>query len=368
MRQIKIALVNDTVYPFSKGGAQKRVYEIARRLVQRGHEVHWYGMDYGRTEIDGIRLHAVSPLYRMYTSDGRRIITQAMKFGLRLRVKEKVDIIDCMNFPYLHCFRAKESAVRQGIPLVITWFEFWGDYWHEYMKIPLLAQIGRTVERAVTKLPDLIIADSEKVKQQLVDVKVESDRVRVIPDGVDTKLIASVEPSKDKCDVVYVGRILAHKNVDMLLRAIAGLRGVTATVIGDGQNRAECERLATELGIRNRVKFLGRVEKDEDVYAIMKSAKVLVLPSTQEGHPLVIPEANASGTPVIGISGVCDEFIEHGWTGYLSPLRELPMKMLISRALELYPKFRIPCITEAEKYDWEVITDKVEDAYKELLW
>ena len=361
---MKIAVINDTVYPFSKGGAQKRVYEISRRLVQRGHEVHWYGMDYGAKEIEGIILHAVCPAYRMYTDGGRRLVSQALRFALQLGIKGNMDVIDCMNFPYLHCFSTKLSATLHNTPLIITWFEFWGNYWKEYSG--KLALLGMSIERIVTMLPNMIIADSEKVKHQLVSARVKEGKIRVVPDGVNTKMIAEVEPSLDKCDVVYVGRVLAHKNVDMLVRTVAGMKNVTLTVIGDGSNRPECVRLGEELGAGNRIKFLGWVEKDEDVFAIVKSAKVLVLPSVQEGHPLVIPEANACGIPVVGIKGVCDEFIEHGVTGYLTELQEHPMRWLIEKALDSYTNFKVPCLEESKKYDWEIITDKVEAVYKEL--
>lgn len=361
---LKIAVINDTVYPFSKGGAQKRVYEISRRLVQRGHEVHWYGMDYGAKEIEGIRLHAVCPAYRMYTNEGRRLVSQALKFALQLNIRENVDIIDCMNFPYLHCFGTKLDAVMSDTPLIITWFEFWGNYWHEYSG--KLAPVGILIEKLVTRLPRMIIADSEKVKGQLINAKVKASRIRVVPDGVDTKMITCIEPSASKYDVVYVGRILAHKNVDVLVRVVAGMKNMTLVVVGDGPSRQDCEKLASELGASNRIKFLGWVEKDSDVFAIIKSAKVLVLPSTQEGHPLVIPEANCCGVPVIGIKGVCDEFIKHGVTGYLTELQEYPMRWLIEQALDSYPKFNVSCLEESKKYDWEIITDKVESVYKEL--
>jgi glycosyltransferase involved in cell wall biosynthesis len=365
---MRIAVVHDTVYPFFKGGSQKRAYEISRRLVQRGHVVHWYGMDYGASEIEGIRLHAVSPEYRLYTQEGRRIVTQAIKFGARLNIRERVDVIDCTNFPYLHCFRAKEASMRQHVPLVITWFEYWGDYWYEYMKGRWpVALVGKTLERMIAHFPNLIISDSEKVKKQLIGVKVDGSKIRVIPDGADIGFISSVEPSKDKYDVVYVGRIVAHKNVDVLVRAVAAMGDVTMAVIGTGQKGEECEALSIELGAKKRIKFLGHVPKDNDVYAIMKSAKVLVLPSVQEGHPHVIPEANACGIPVIGIKGICDEFIKHGETGYVCNLHKYPMRLLITRALELYPKFKKPCEAESKKYDWEILTDRVEETYKELI-
>ncbi len=362
---MRIAVVNDTVYPFAKGGAQKRVYEIARRLVQRGHDVHWYGMDYGALEVDGIRLHAVSPLYKMYSSSGRRKLWQVLNYTIGLKIKERVDIIDCMNFPYLHCFKVKTIAMRQDVPLIITWFEFWGDYWYKYMG--RIGWVGKMIEQIVSHLPNMIIADSNKVKRQLVGAKVETNKIRVIPDGVDVKLISSVCPSKDKYDVVYVGRVLAHKNVDVLIRTVAKMEDVTMAIIGTGSSENECKRLSTSLGLDKRIRFLGHVAEDVDVYSVMKSAKVLVLPSTQEGHPLVIPEAHACGIPVIAIKGICDEFVERGQTGYLSMLSECSLERSITRAIDLYPKFRVPCIKNAAKYDWDIITDKVEVMYKELI-
>lgn len=361
---MRIAVVNDTVYPFFKGGAQKRVYEISRRLVQRGHEVHWYGMDYGARELEGIRLHAVCPAYKLYTSTGHRIVWQALGFAARLNIREKVDVIDCMNFPYLHCFRAKESAIRLRIPLIITWFEFWGDYWYKYMG--RLGMVGKAVEKAVSRLPDMIIADSEKVREQLVRAGTKDTKIRVVPDGVDTNLIVSTKPARKRYDIVCVGRVLPHKNVDLLLHALAKMNGVTAAIVGDGTSRKEYERLSTKLGIESKVKFFGHVLEDKDVYAIMKSAKVLAMLSVQEGHPLVIPEANACGIPVVGIKGVCDEFINHGQTGYLTAPHEYPVRLTLARALEMYPRFKALCTLEAKKYDWEVITDKVEAAYEEI--
>ena len=362
---MKIAVVNDTVHPFFPGGAQKRVYEISRRLVQRGHEVHWYSMDYGVRELEGIQMHPVSPAYNLYDNQGKRRIRQALLFAAKLNIREKVDLIDCMNFPYLHCLPALVSARRQGVPLVITWFEFWGDYWYDYMGKS--GWIGKQIEKMVTRLPRLIIADSEKVRDQLLGAKVNHWNVTVIPDGVDNALIAGIEPSEDKYDVVYVGRMLAHKNVETLIHALAGLDGVTAAIIGQGESLARCVRLSEELGIDGRVKFLGHVASDEEVYATIKSSKVLVLPSTQEGHPLVIPEAYACGVPVIAIEGVCDEFVAHGVTGYLTPLDVLPLREKIGRALEQFPGFGEYCTAEAVRYDWERITDMVESVYREVV-
>ena len=60
---MKIAYVHDAIYPYIKGGAEKRMYELSRRLAKRGHEVHVFGMrwwgDEPETELEGVHLHGV---------------------------------------------------------------------------------------------------------------------------------------------------------------------------------------------------------------------------------------------------------------------------------------------------------------------
>ena len=77
---MKIAFIYDAVYPWVKGGAEKRVYELAKRLAERGHEVHWYSIGWWWTENDhndiimeGIKLHGVSDPIRLYSDDRRSL-------------------------------------------------------------------------------------------------------------------------------------------------------------------------------------------------------------------------------------------------------------------------------------------------------
>ncbi len=81
---MKIAFIYDAVYPWVKGGAEKRVYELAKRLAQRGNEVHWYSIGWWWPEngkkdmvMDGIHLHGVSNPIDLY-SDDRRSIKEAL--------------------------------------------------------------------------------------------------------------------------------------------------------------------------------------------------------------------------------------------------------------------------------------------------
>ena len=106
---MKIAFIYDAVYPWIKGGAEKRIYEIGRRLADK-HEVHWYGIrwwDGGETiEHDGIILHGVCEAVPLYVN-GRRSIGEAIYFAGKLLpklIKENFDVVDCQEFPYFPCF------------------------------------------------------------------------------------------------------------------------------------------------------------------------------------------------------------------------------------------------------------------------
>ena len=81
----RVAFVSDAVYPFHKGGKEKHLYEITRRLAERGRDVHVYTMKWWDgdpdTEIDGVHYHAISKLYPMYDGD-RRSIKEGLLFAL----------------------------------------------------------------------------------------------------------------------------------------------------------------------------------------------------------------------------------------------------------------------------------------------
>lgn len=136
---MKIAFVYDAVYPWVKGGAEKRIYELGRRLAERGHDVHLFGVKWwdgpGKLQYEGMTLHGVCAPMELYVN-GRRSITEAILFALRLfpyLVREKFDLIDASAFPYFSCFSVKLVSIIRRTPVVITWHEVWGDYWYEYL-------------------------------------------------------------------------------------------------------------------------------------------------------------------------------------------------------------------------------------------
>jgi hypothetical protein len=110
---MKIAYIYDALYPFVKGGAEKRYHELGKRLCA-DHEVHfiswkfWSGPSNYRR--NGITLHGVGAPRPLYTAAGRRSIRESFDFALslfKLYTAEKFDVIDCCAFPYLHMYTAR---------------------------------------------------------------------------------------------------------------------------------------------------------------------------------------------------------------------------------------------------------------------
>lgn len=103
--------------------------------------------------------------------------------------------------------------------------------------------------------------------------------------------------------VAYVGRLVALKGVDVLLRAAARVtKGVTAfelKIVGDGPERQALETLARELGLADRTEFLGMLPREKVLSEILPGADVFVNPSLQEGLPTTVVEAAASGCCIV---------------------------------------------------------------------
>ena len=376
---MKIAFLYDAVYPWVKGGGEKRVWEISRRLAKKGHEVHIFGMKYwnGKDVFikNGVYLHGICEPKDLYVEgEGRRAITEAIYFAWKLlsSLKCDFDVLDCLEFPYFSCFSAKLHSIFKKTPLIITWLEVWDDYWYEYLGKKGI--FGKATERLTLKLPDRIITISEKVKNDLISAGVNYEKIRVIPDGIDFKAIQKITPSTKRYDILYAGRLIKHKNVNILIKAVDIVKkempDIKCGIIGDGPEKENLINVVKDLNIEGNIEFFGFLEQDEDVISYMKSSSVFVLPSTREGAGLVTLEANACGLPVITVNhekNAAVEVVINNENGFLSELSEgdIAKKMLV--ALDKKEDMERKCIDFSRRYDWDRMAGLTESAYEELL-
>ena len=117
--------------------------------------------------------------------------------------------------------------------------------------------------------------------------------------------------------VVFAGRLGPQKAVGALLAAVAGVPRVSLVIAGDGPERAELEGRVTQLGLEERVRFLGSVPR-ETVLRLFRAADASVLPSAWENFPHTVVEALAVGCPVIATAvGGVPEVVRDGENGLL---------------------------------------------------
>ena len=375
-----IAFVWSPIYPFCKGGAEKRIYEIGRRLADDGHDVTLYGNQWWQgpeeIELDGMIVRGVGPKRDQFRGD-RRSITEALRFSKDLAepLRENVDDHDLVVVSVSEHFPVWISKIITSIhrtPLAVTWHEVWDrKYWMEYLGP--LGIIGWIVQLITAQIPQKPIAVSASTAADLARVRRIQrgrDTIDVVPNGVDVSSIQSTSIVDDGFDVLYVGRLIPEKNVDLLLRAfdeIACRYDLTLGVIGDGVERDRLEALAASLTHTDRVTFLGFVEEDEDVHAHMRAARVFVLPSIREGFGITLVEAMAAGCAAVTVShpnSATSEIVgEHGFVAEASvpSLAEAMIRAIDGETLGSGP------IERALEFDWDRIARRAVTVYDTVI-
>lgn len=148
--------------------------------------------------------------------------------------------------------------------------------------------------------------------------------VMVLPNGVDTDryrpAAAPLRNAEAGLRLLFVGRLVHQKGLDLLLDALAaGPAGISVDIVGDGPEREALIKQAQGLGISDRVRFQGWLDR-KALPEYLQTADAFVFPSREEGMPNAVLEAMASGLPVIttavrGMAGV----VEAGVSGWMVP-------------------------------------------------
>lgn len=176
----------------------------------------------------------------------------------------------------------------------------------------------RLVRDVTVRNADAVVSPSAHLAGVVQQWARRSDGVATIPNGVRT---GGPPPDRrsahDGLRLVFVGRLVALKRVQVLIEAVAATPGAVLEVLGDGPERDRLEDRARELDVAGRVMFAGSLSHDE-VMDRLAHADALVMASTHEGLPHAVIESLACGTPVVATSaGGTSEVVTDGVDGLL---------------------------------------------------
>jgi len=280
-------------------------------------------------------------------------------------------VVDIANFPYFPSFTARLATALNGARFVITWVEVWDQYWLEYLGPA--GRLARSLERSCARLPASAVAISETTARDLRRIGYTRS-VTIIPCGVDAEAVASVAPATERSDVLFVGRLIREKGLDLLLDAVRQLASVypdcRCTIIGDGPDREYVLSEIRRLGLSNSVRLLRFLSQHTEVLSHMKATRVLALPSRREGFGIVALEANACGVPVVTIDhprNAVTHLVRTGENGLICNPTSTALAQALALALEGKAGDRRKCRAAATRYDWEQITDATEEFYQSQL-
>ena len=186
--------------------------------------------------------------------------------------------------------------------------------------------IFRIIEILAYKASNAIIVTTQDLQSD-VQKYTNSDKICIVPNGIDTKLFKPINAQRQENTLCFVGRLSEEKNLFSLLRAVENTDNVTLNIMGDGPLRASLENYAQKC--KARVNFWGRIP-NEKLPEYLNKSQIFVFPSFYEGHPKAPLEAMACGLPVIASNiAAHQQIIKHKVNGFLCGISPDEIKQAI---------------------------------------
>jgi glycosyltransferase involved in cell wall biosynthesis len=264
-------------------------------------------------------------------------------FGIA-RAARELDVLHCttMRGP----LRSRTPVVVTVHDLAVLRFPKAFPFWHR--------STGRIALRASVRAADAVVAVSAFTRMELVTLLgVPADRVRLVPNGVDPVFT----PDGDTAEGAYVlavGTLEPRKNLGRTVEA-ARLAGVELRVVGErGWGGVEVPG------------WVGR-PGDEELAALIRGARCLLLPSLYEGFGIPVLEAMACGTPVVTSRGGATEEVAGGAAVLVDPLDPASIAAGITEAEKRRGELVPLGLERARQFTWGRAADAVEALWRDLL-
>jgi 1,2-diacylglycerol 3-alpha-glucosyltransferase len=368
-------MFTDSFHP-TVDGAIVAMETVSKGLEKRGHEVIVLAPDTAHRPEYKRKVHYL-PATEFRSYPGYRVVISPSDMLEFLR-KEKADVIHCHGIASMAILSLTAARVLK-VPHVLTFHTMANEAIKYYSPIPvrddIIIELVWTYLRNMLKRPEVVIAPSAPVKTELEENGVVMKACEVVPTGVDCERFTPERYDKrflekfglsGKRVLLHVGRLSMEKRLDIVLEAIAQLAptepDIRLLVAGTGPAIGDYQEKARLLGIADRVVFAGFLP-DEDLPTAYASAEALVIASTFETQGLVVLEALASGTPVVGMRcRAIPEFVHEGTNGCLFDADTCADA--IRRCLVRGDSMMMNSVSSAREYSMDACIAKLEKAYE----
>jgi len=341
---MKIALLTETTSTI--GGVETRVNNMMK-YISKKHDIKLYSSE---NIINSPTI--VNP--------PKRNIAFCLKFVLKLFVrllKDDYDIIDAQG--HLVILPAFVAAKLKKKKLIVTIHDL---YLRDFKKMytSRISILGNLYDKILIWLPCEKITVNSILAKRL--------NAHNIPNGVDIAYIRSIKAKKKKRQLIFIGRLVAQKNVKKLILASYSIKDCRLIITGEGEKELELKQLKNGLRAKNII--FKKHLKHKKIIELIKQSDILVMPSKRESMGIVILEALASGTAVISTkTDGPKDYIVSNRNGFLvdddtKKIREKILLLLNNKKLR--KKFETNGLKTVGKYDWNYIIDKINHLYKKI--
>lgn len=266
----------------------------------------------------------------------------------KIRKKEDIVLIDA------HTFKTEgyvATKLKKKYPEITTTVTLHGSSFFYNTR----TKNGRKQIARVFNTIDNIVCVSDKIKR--IAQEFNTEKVKLIYNGV--KQYNFKGNAKDKNRIISVGMLYFEKKQDITIKAMKELikkyPELKLTIVGDGEERENLEKLVNDLGLSNFVEFTGHIKNDK-VMKLMSKSYIFIMPSINEGFGIVYLEAMKAGCITIGTKGEgIDGFIRNNENGFL--LRP-DVDEVVKLIDDIYNN----------KYDLNTIRKNAYDDVSELTW
>lgn len=293
------------------GGLFRHVLDLARGQAARGHHV---GLIVDSL-TGGARADAVLAELAPHLSLGvaRVAIARHLSFGDLAAWRFVARRIATLDPDVLHGHGAKGAALARLVPRKNGAIRVYTPHGGSLVYAPgtLAGSFYRGLERLLIPRTDLFLFESSYIAGEFHrKIGAPLGLVRVVRNGVSEAEFVPVTADLDATDLVCVGELRSVKAFDVLIETLAMLkqsgRLLSATIVGDGPDRAQLAALARQFGVGEQISFAGH-RPAREAFAM---GRILVVPSRAESLPYIVLEAAAAGIPIIAtrVGGIPEIF------------------------------------------------------------